>query len=526
MFLKVSNIKVPLGTATDDVFLKARKKTGLKKEDIASQKILRRSVDARKKQVELVYSVLLERNKKVFQNRADIIEIEPKRIELPKAGSEPLKNRPVVVGFGPCGMFCALYLAKLGFAPIVLERGADVDARTKAVEGFWHGGALDPNTNVQFGEGGAGTFSDGKLTTRIGDGLIDAVLEDFVSAGAPEDILYQAMPHIGTDVLKTVVKNIRERIISLGGEVRFCTCAKNLVIKNGKLTGLKLSTGETLPCEVAVFAIGHSARDTYEMLYDENIKMILKPFSVGFRAEHLQKDIDDAMYGDFAGHKDLGAANYQLSYRENGRGCYSFCMCPGGSVVLASSEEEAVVTNGMSLRARDGKNANSAICVNVFEKDFESAHPLAGVAFQRKLEKNAFLLGGSDYKAPVQRLTDYIDGKVSDSFGTAQPTIGRGTKFCDLNTLFSDDFNQLMKTGLLSFERKIKGFVSKDALLTGVETRTSAPIRILRNENGMSESVYGLMPAGEGAGYAGGIMSAAVDGIKTAFKIIETYKPI
>lgn len=526
MFLKVSNIKVPVGTAPDDVFLKARKKTGLKEEDIASQKILRRSVDARKKQVELVFSVMLETNKKVSLNGNDVIEIEPNKVEYPKPGNTPLKTRPVVVGFGPCGMFCALWLAKLGFAPTVIERGADVDARTKAVEHFWHGGTLDTNTNVQFGEGGAGTFSDGKLTTRIGDGFIDTILEEFVASGAPEDILYQAMPHVGTDVLKTVVKNIREKIISLGGEVRFCTCVDKIIVKNGALSGLKLSTGETLPCEVAVFAIGHSARDTYEMLYDKNIKMIQKPFSVGFRAEHLQSEIDEAMYGDFAGHKDLGAANYQLSYRENERGCYSFCMCPGGSVVLASSEEDTVVTNGMSLRARDGKNANSAICVNVSEKDFESAHPLAGVSFQRKLEKNAFLLGGKDYKAPVQRLKDYIDGKVSASFGKVAPSIERGTSFADLNQLFSHDFNRFMKTGLLSFERKIKGFVNPDALLTGVETRTSAPVRILRNENGMSESVYGLMPAGEGAGYAGGIMSAAVDGIKTAFKIVEVYKPV
>lgn len=525
MFVKVSNLKVPLGTLIDDVFFKAYKKAGIKKEDIASQKILRRSVDARKKQVELVFSVLLETNKKAQTNGTDVMEIEPKRIAFPQMGSEPLKNRPVVVGFGPCGMFCALYLAKLGFAPIVLERGADVDERTKAVEGFWGGGGLDTNTNVQFGEGGAGTFSDGKLTTRIGDGLIDAVLEEFVLAGAPEDILYQAMPHIGTDVLKKVVKNIRKKIISLGGEVRFCTRVDNIILKNGKLKGLVLSNGEALSCDVAVFAIGHSARDTYEMLHKENIKMILKPFSVGFRAEHLQKEIDIAMYGDFAGHKDLGAANYQLSYRENGRGCYSFCMCPGGSVVQAASEEDTVVTNGMSHRARDGKNANSAICVNVTEKDFGSAHPLAGVEFQRKLEKSAFLLGGSDYSAPVQRLTDYIDGKPSDSFGAVTPSMERGTRFSDLNALFSDDFNRFMKTGLLSFERKIKGFVSRDAMLTGVETRTSAPVRILRNENGMSESAYGLMPAGEGAGYAGGIMSAAVDGINTAFKIIEIYKP-
>lgn len=526
MFVKVSNIKMPVDAGFAEVFSVARKRLGLPKSEVLSEKILRRSIDARRGKVALVYSVLVETEKKIICDGKDIVSVEADKIEIPKAGTSVLNHRPVVVGFGPCGMFCALYLARQGYRPVVLERGADVETRTKLVDTFWQGGELDENTNVQFGEGGAGTFSDGKLTTRIGDGLIDAVLLEFVSHGAPEDILYHAMPHIGTDVLKGVVKEIREEILSLGGEVRFCTQVADISVKDGKISGLTLSNGDVLLCDVAVFAIGHSARDTYEMLYRKDVKMIQKPFSVGFRAEHLQSEIDRALYGDFAGNPALGAASYQLSYREQGRGCYSFCMCPGGSVVCASSEKETVVTNGMSERARDKKNSNSAICVNVSGADFGNNHPLAGIAYQRELERKAFRLGGGDYSAPVQLLGDYLEGRVSTGFREVEPSILRGTRFADLNELFSPEFNNFMKTGIRSFERRIKGFTRPDAVLTGAETRTSAPVRILRNENGVSENVCGLMPAGEGAGYAGGIMSAAVDGIKTAFQIIKVYKPL
>ncbi len=525
MFVKVSNLKLPVGVTTAEVFQEARKRLGLSKNDIVSEKLLRRSVDARRGTVQLVFSVLVETNQTVSQNGKDVFVIEPKKREVPVPGTEKMAHRPVVVGFGPCGMFCALTLARLGYRPICLERGADVDTRTSKVHAFWNGGALDETTNVQFGEGGAGTFSDGKLTTRIGDPLIDGILEDFVSHGAPKDILYSATPHIGTDVLKHVVKSIREEILSLGGEVRFCTAVTDIALLNGALVSLKLSNGETLPCETAVFAIGHSARDTYEMLFERDVKMIQKPFSVGVRAEHPRADIDRALYGDFASHPDLGAANYQLSYREGDRGCYSFCMCPGGTVVCAASERDSVVVNGMSERARDGKNSNSAICVNVTGEDFGSSHPLAGVAYQRKLEKKAFLMGGGTYSAPVQLLGDYLEGRVTKKLGAVTPSILRGTQFADLNELFSEEINRLMKTGLMRFERNIRGFARRDAVLTGVETRTSAPVRILRAESGESITCRGLMPAGEGAGYAGGIMSAAVDGIKTAHRIVERFQP-
>ena len=364
MLLRVNNIKMPIDASVDDVFESAAKLIKLNNNKIASQKVIKRSIDARRGEVQFVYSVLIETNEHISLKNPNISEVKEEKFILQK-GNKKLLHRPVVVGFGPCGMFCALTLAREGFCPIVIERGKNVDERTCAVNDFWHGGALDENSNVQFGEGGAGTFSDGKLTTRIGDRFCDSVLEDFVKFGAPSDILYNAMPHIGTDVLKNVVKNIREEIISLGGKICFNTTLSDITVKNGKITSLELSNGETLPCEVLVLAIGHSARDTYKMLFKKGIEMIQKPFSVGFRIEHLREQIDRAMYGKYAGHPALGAATYKLSYREGDIGCYSFCMCPGGSVVLASSEEGTVVVNGMSERARDNINSNSAICVNV-----------------------------------------------------------------------------------------------------------------------------------------------------------------
>jgi len=525
MLIKVSNIKLPVGATKEEAFAEARKKIGATQKEVLSEKLLRRSVDARRGTVQLVFSVAVETEKHVTLNGTDIIELKRKETEIPAPGEKELKNRPIIAGFGPCGMFCALTLARMGYRPLVLERGADVDTRTKKVEGFWHGGDFDKTTNVQFGEGGAGTFSDGKLTTRIGDGLIDSVLEDFVQNGAPEDILYQAMPHIGTDVLKGVVKSIREEIISLGGEVRFLSQITDIKIQNGAISAVVVNEAEEIPCELLVLSIGHSARDTYEMLLSRGVSMIQKPFSVGFRTEHLQEDINRAMYGKFAHHPDLGAAPYQVSYREEERGCYSFCMCPGGSVVCASSEEDSVVVNGMSERARDGKNANSAICVNVSGQDFGSNHPLAGMAFQRSLEQKAFQMGGGDYSAPVQLLGDYISGTVSKKFGRVQPSVLRGSRFADLNELLPADVGALMKKGFARFEKSIRGFAAPDTVLTGVETRTSAPVRIPRNAEFVSESTKGLLPAGEGAGYAGGIVSAAVDGRKIAYAIVSAYRP-
>ncbi len=524
MFYKVSNLKMPITSSFDEVFCVARKQTGLSSDDVISYKILRKSVDARHKKVNFIYSLLIETDKKIKESDnvtcVDIKECEPLTI-----GKEVLNHRPVIVGFGPCGMFCALTLARHGYRPIVIERGAKVEERTKKIDHFWRTGELDADTNIQFGEGGAGTFSDGKLTCRNGDALIDGILKDFVNHGAPDDILYSALPHIGTDILKEVVKSIREEIISLGGEIDFDTSVCDISIKNSKITSLLLSDKTDMPCDVAVFAIGHSARDTYEMLYKKGLKMISKTFSVGVRAEHLQRDIDEALYGDYAGHPALGAASYKLSLRSGDIGCYSFCMCPGGTVVAASSERNMVVVNGMSNRARDNKNSNSAICINVTEKDF-GKNPLDAIEFQRDLERRAFVLGGGNYCSPVQTLGNYVDGVKTTSLGKITPSVTRGYEFSDLNTLFPLGFNSFLKRSFSQFDKKISGFASPDTVLTGVETRTSAPVRILRGDDFSSETVKGLMPAGEGAGYAGGIMSAAVDGVKCAIKIINKYKPL
>ena len=522
MFYKVTNLKMPIASPASEVFSACAKKMGISLCDITSSKILKKSIDARKKQVSFIYSVLIETDKKVSESEY-VKEFLIKEEEPIMFGSSPLQNRPVIVGFGPCGMFCALTLAKYGYNPIVFERGADVDTRSAKVNDFWLGGALDTDTNVQFGEGGAGTFSDGKLTCRTGDALIESILETFVRHGAPEDIRYSSLPHIGTDILKNVVKSIREEIISLGASVYFNKTVTDINVKNEKLCSLKISDGTHIPCDVAVFAIGHSARDTYEMLYRHGVNMIAKTFSVGVRCEHLRRDIDEALYGDFAGHELLGAASYKLWHRANDTGCYSFCMCPGGTVVSASSEENMVVVNGMSNRARDNINSNSAICINVGEKDF-GKNPMAAVNFQRDLEKRAFVLGGGSYSSPVQTLGDYIDRKKSRKPGSILPSVTRGYEMADLNELFTPSFNNFMKQSFSEFDKKIKGFAKKDVILTGVETRTSAPLRILRGDNLMSVSHSGIMPAGEGAGYAGGIMSAAVDGIKCAIKIMERYK--
>ncbi len=524
MFYKLSNLKMPITSSLDEVFCHSAKLMGLNEKDIMSRKILRKSVDARHKQVNFIYSVLIETEKKVFE--ADNIQrVEIKEKEPVVFGSEKLNFSPVVVGFGPCGMFCALHLARQGYRPIVIERGAQVEERAKKIEHFWNCGELDTNTNVQFGEGGAGTFSDGKLTCRNGDSLIDGILEDFVRHGAPDDILYSALPHIGTDILKKIVKSIREEIISLGGKIRFNTCVTDIKIENCRISSLSLSDGTSIPCDVAVFAIGHSARDTYKMLFEKGVKMISKTFSVGVRCEHLQSDIDSSLYGDFAGHPLLGAASYKLSCRKGDTGCYSFCMCPGGTVVTASSEEGMLVVNGMSNRARDNKNSNSAICINVTEKDF-GKNPMDAIEFQRNLERRAFLSGGRSYRAPVQTLGDYFEGKVSASYKRVTPSVTGGFEFADLNTLFTPRFNTFLKSSFAEFDKKIRGFAAHDTILTGVETRTSAPVRILRNEDYNCETVEGLLPAGEGAGYAGGIMSAAVDGIKCALKIMSRYKPL
>lgn len=523
MNIRVHNIKLPLDADIDEIKTAALSAVRVKASDCKAFRIAKQSVDARKKQVSFVYSVDLELAKKVKTDGKNIIElIEDKEKEI-SSGTIKLKHRPIVVGSGPCGLFCALTLAQKGYMPLLLERGADVDTRTKAVQDFWQNRNFLSQTNVQFGEGGAGTFSDGKLTTRISDPKIMKILREFVKFGAPEEILYRAKPHIGTDILKNVVKAIRNEIIRLGGEVCFNSQVSDIDINGGVIHSVRLASGEEIPCNVLVLALGHSARDTYEMLFNKGIAMQTKAFSVGARIEHKQSFIDEAMYGDFAGHPALGAADYQLSYRNGDDACYSFCMCPGGVVVAAASEENTVVTNGMSYFARDKENANAALCVNVTSKDFESEHPLSGVRYQQMLEKNAFELGGKNYNAASQLVADFLSLKRSDKFLSVTPTYKPDVTSLDLNRLFSCRVSRVLADGLRQFERKIKGFTANGAVLTGVETRTSAPLRILRNDELESCSAKGVYPAGEGAGYAGGIMSAAADGIKVAEKIISTY---
>ncbi len=527
MSIKINNIKADICADINEIKELALKKISCTSSDCTDFKIVRRSLDARKKQVCFVYSVVLslKNEKKVRTDGSNVLKLLEAEDLKYTFGTKKLKNRPVIIGSGPCGLFCALTLARNGYMPLVLERGEDVDSRTKTVDSYFGGGKFNQKSNIQFGEGGAGTFSDGKLTTRINDRHCDSVLRDFVAFGADPSVLINAKPHIGTDILKKVVKNIRLEIIRLGGEFCFSTKVCDFLEKNGRLTAIKTSDGDEISTDVAVLAIGHSARDTYKTLFERGIKMEQKPFSVGARIEHRQSFINEAMYGDFAFHPLLGAADYSLSYRNENRGCYSFCMCPGGTVVAANSEENSVVTNGMSEFHRDGNNANSAICVSVSSEDFGSNHPLAGIDFQRSLEQRAFYLGGKNYAAPVQKVTDFLDNKITKAFDGVLPSYPLDTRFVSLDNLFPENISRFLADGLRFFDTKIKGFTQNGACLTAPETRTSAPLRITRNDGGESVTLSGLYPSGEGAGYAGGIMSAAVDGIKTAEKIISAFAP-
>lgn len=485
-------------------------------------KVYRKSVDARKRNaIRFVYSVCAEaevHKDKVKARAGDGIKLyEESSFEF-KEGSSELCGRPVVVGFGPAGIFCALALAENGYRPIVYERGGSVTRRVEAVECFSRGGAFDPACNIQFGAGGAGTFSDGKLTTRINDPLGAYVLEKLVSLGAPEDILYKAKPHIGTDVLREVVACADERIRSLGGEI----------IYNSKVTfdgDSAFVNGERIPYGVLVLAIGHSARDSYSELLSSGYLIEAKPFSAGVRIEHLQKELDEAMFGSFAGDDTLGRAEYNVSLREGERGVYSFCMCPGGEVVAAASEEGGVVTNGMSNRLRNGRNANAALAVSVLPSDF-GGDPISAIEFQRSLEQKAFDIGGRDYSAPMQTVGDLLGGMCGTEASRILPTYMNGkVKPCDLHEVLPPFITDMLESGIRYFGRKIRGFDADDVPLTGVETRTSAPVRIIRNENYTAAAHDRIYPCGEGAGYAGGIMSAAIDGLKVARAVMEEYSP-
>ena len=522
--LRITELKLPLDHSDIDFKNAILKRLGIKAEQLVSYTVFRQGHDARKKaEIYLVYTLDVEiANQDAYLVHLEMdsgISITPDTTyKFVAQAPENLKDRPLVIGMGPCGLFVGLILAQMGFNPIILERGKEVRERTKDTFGLWRKSIFNPESNVQFGEGGAGTFSDGKLYTQIKDPnhYGRKVLTEFVKAGAPTEILHVSKPHIGTFKLVSMVEQMRATIESLGGEIRFQSRVDTLNIEQGQVVGVTLANGETLSSQHVVLAVGHSARDTFKMLYEKGVYIEAKPFSVGFRIEHPQSLIDKCRFGKNAGHPLLGAADYKLVHHcKNGRAVYSFCMCPGGTVVAATSEVGHVVTNGMSQYSRNERNANSGIVVGITPEDYPG-HPLAGIDFQRQLEARAYVLGGETYQAPGQLVGDFIANKPSTALGSVQPSYTPGVKLGDLNTALPDYAIEAIREALPAFDKKIKGFAMADAVLTGVETRTSSPIRIKRNEQFQSINTKGLYPAGEGAGYAGGILSAGVDGIKVA----------
>ncbi|MDD5112731.1 MAG: NAD(P)/FAD-dependent oxidoreductase [Methylobacter sp.] len=522
--LRITELKLPLNHTEAQLKQAICQRLGIFDNQLVTYTVFRRGHDARKKNdILLVYTLDIETVDEGsvltrFKDDAHISVTPDTSYRFVAQAPAKITNRPIVIGTGPCGLFAGLILAQMGFRPIILERGKEVRERTKDTFGLWRKRVFNPESNVQFGEGGAGTFSDGKLYTQIKDPnhYGRKVLTEFVKAGAPEEILHVSKPHIGTFRLVTMVEQMRATIESLGGEIRFKSRVDTIAIDNNQVRAVVLANGETLVCDHVVLAVGHSARDTFKMLYDQGVYIEAKPFSVGFRIEHPQSLIDTCRYGSNAGNPLLGAADYKLVHHcKNGRSVYSFCMCPGGTVVAATSEAGHVVTNGMSQYSRNERNANSGIVVGITPEDYPG-HPLAGIDFQRQLEARAFKLGGETYDAPGQLVGDFIAQRPSTAFGTVQPSYTPGVHLGDLSTALPDYAIDAIREALPAFDKKIKGFAMADAVLTGVETRTSSPIRIKRNTQYQSINTKGLYPAGEGAGYAGGILSAAVDGIKAA----------
>jgi uncharacterized FAD-dependent dehydrogenase len=523
--LRLSELRLPLEHTPEQLTEAVLQRLGLAPADLLDLRIHKRSHDARKKHaLQFVYGLDLRLADEAaalrrFANDPQVRPTPDIAYQFVAQAPGGLPLRPVVVGFGPAGIFAALILAQSGFKPLVLERGKKVRERTKDTWDLWRRHELHPESNVQFGEGGAGTFSDGKLYSQIKDPrhLARKVLTEFVKAGAPEEILYVSKPHIGTFRLVSMVEKMRDEIEALGGEIRFEQRVTDLRIEDGHARGVMLANGEEIRADHVVLALGHSARDTFEMLHARGVFMEAKPFSVGFRIEHPQTLIDRARFGKNAGNALLGAADYKLVHHaKNGRSVYSFCMCPGGQVVAATSEPGCVVTNGMSQYSRAERNANAGIVVGVTPADFSEAGPLAGIAFQRQLEQSAFKLGGGSYDAPGQRVGDFLAGRPSEKLGEVTPSYQPGVKLTDLATALPDYAITAIREALPAFDQKIRGFAMDDAMLTGVETRTSSPLRLTRGADCQSLNVKGLYPAGEGAGYAGGILSAGVDGIEVA----------
>lgn len=550
--LRITELRLPLDHPEDALAAAIVKRLGITSAALLGHQVFRRGYDARRKSAMVwVYTVDCDvgsthSEQALLQRLAGDPHIGPSPdtayrppAHAPADFAVSMATRPVVIGFGPCGLFAALILAQLGLRPLVLERGKAVRERTRDTWGLWRQGVLQTDSNVQFGEGGAGTFSDGKLWSQIGDPrhLMRKVLHEFVAAGAPQEILYVSKPHIGTFRLVSMIEKMRAQIVQLGGEVRFGQQVVDLVIEANHLRGLVMANGTTIPCHHAVLAPGHSARDTFEMLHRRGVRLQAKPFSIGFRIEHPQSIIDRARFGPFAGHPLLGAADYKLVHHaRNGRSVYSFCMCPGGTVVAATSEAHRVVTNGMSQYSRAERNANAGMVVGITPADYrqdagvdagsgdgKAVHPLDGIAFQRHWESRAYVLGAGQYRAPGQRVGDFLRGQASHQWGAVIPSYRPGVQPTDLTGTQDPALISLpayaiaaLQEALPAFDRQIPGFAHPDAVLTGVETRTSSPIRIVRGPQRHSVNVVGLYPAGEGAGYAGGIMSAAVDGIETA----------
>ncbi|WP_162063094.1 NAD(P)/FAD-dependent oxidoreductase [Vibrio taketomensis] len=524
--IRLNEIKLPLDHEEGALLDAISEKLGINAEQVISFNVFRRGYDARKKtNIHLIYTldVIVEGDENAllekFTKDPHVRQTPDMEYKFVAKAPENLTERPVVIGFGPCGLFAGLVLAQMGFNPIIVERGKEVRERTKDTFGFWRKRTLNPESNVQFGEGGAGTFSDGKLYSQVKDPNFYGrkVITEFVAAGAPEEILYVSKPHIGTFKLVTMIEKMRAKILELGGEIRFSTRVDDIHMDGEQITGVTLSNGEEIKSRHVVLAVGHSARDTFEMLNERGVYMEAKPFSVGFRIEHKQSMIDEARFGPNAGHPLLGAADYKLVHHcKNGRTVYSFCMCPGGTVVAATSEEGRVVTNGMSQYSRAERNANSAIVVGISPEVDYPGDPLAGIRFQRELESNAYLLGGENYDAPAQKIGDFLKGRDPSAIGDVEPSFTPGIKLTDLSKALPPFAIEAIREAIPAFDRKIKGFASADGLLTGVETRTSSPVCIKRGKDFQSVNLKGFFPAGEGAGYAGGILSAGIDGIKVA----------